>query len=393
MRSDGEKDRTDYLYHKTVKGRPYLYFRMPITKDLIRLPLDQASPEFKRAYDACMAAIAAPPPSPTPPAPGNSDTKHIAFIGGTFGAAILKYQASTDYGNLKKSTRGKYQTTIGVMQDRIGILPFSGFDTDAVDIYSEQIARDFGPSVARNHIWMISILYKCCRKYPEFGLKGKVNPATDAEPRYSVKRQNPPWKDAAQEKFLQTAPAHLQDAFIVLRYTVQRGGDCTKMMLSDFDGEGLLITPEKQGTERGEPNWLPCVKPLRDLINRVIEQRGSEGPILLNAKGKQWASASDLSEAIRNHLISIGLAKVGTKTISMHGLRGSGASEVAELLMGNKAVKIVGGWKSNEMPEYYSRHAENKALGKKVGRAWEALVEDKTAAAVKAKRVGLRSVK
>lgn len=393
MSDVGNKDRSRYLYPKTVKGNPYLYFRMPETKELIRLPLDQSSAEFNRCYDACMLAVTAPAKPGRPVAtPVPSDTKHISFIGGTIGAAITKYKASSEFTNCKASTQRKYITTIDVMRDRIGALPFADFDVDAVDIYSEQLVEDFGPSVARNHVWMISILFQVCRKHAEFALKGKANPTDGAVSRYTVKRQHPIWKPEAQELFYQTAPIHLQDAFTVLRYCGQRGGDCTRLLLSDYDGEFLAVVPEKQGTERGEPNLVPVVGPLRDLLTRLIKERGRDAPILLNAKGKPWASTSDLSEAVRNHLIEIGLAQKGTRTISLHGLRGNAASEVAELLMGVGAIKAVGGWRSSQTAEYYARNAEKVVIARKVRLGWDELIETKKAARVAAKRANLRTV-
>jgi hypothetical protein len=53
-----------------------------------------------------------------------------------------------------------------------------------------------------------------------------------------------------------------------------------------------------------------------------------------------------LSLSIRDHLIKIGLAKRGTKTISMHGLRKNAASEVGAVLLGAKGIKSVTGHKS-----------------------------------------------
>jgi integrase len=315
------------------------------------------------------------------------------------GAAILKYQASTEYTlELKASTRRKYQRTIEVMRDRIGSLPFSGFDTDAVDIYSEQLARDFGPSVARSHVWMISILYQCCRKYPEFGLKNRVNPTTDAVQRYSVKRPTPAWNEAAQQGFLETAPQHLIDGYMMLRYGAQRAGDTIRIDWDAFDGEGFMLIPEKQGTEDGIPNHHLCPQPLLELLERLKERRRIDGqplsgPILLNAKGKPWASPTDFSEAVRNHLIKIGLAKKGAKTISMHGLRCNAASDVAELMLGTAGIKSVTGHISDQMAQKYARHAEKRAINRKVVEGWNAQIREKTEARAETRRKALHSVK
>lgn len=394
MSNEDGKDRSDYLYRKP----PYLYFRFPKKFGIkpVALPADETSAEFKRCYDACLASIAEKPPTPAKPVTIGepSDTRRVTFVGGTVGAAILKYQASIAYTHgIKASTRRKYQRTIEVMRDRIGALPLTGFDTDAVDIYSEQLVRDFGASVASAHTWMISLLYKTCRKHPEFNLKNRVNPTVDAERRYEVKRPTPAWNEAAQQLFLETAPQHLVEGYILLRYGAQRGGDTTRIMWEDFDGEGFTLIPEKQGSEAGIPNYHLCVEPLLDMLARAALSRPTTGPILLNAKGKQWASTSDLSEAVRDHLIKIGLAKKGTKTINLHGLRCNAAADVAELLLGTAGIKSVTGHISNRMAEDYARSAEKRAINRKVRECWNEQIKEKAAKRVEARRGNLRSVK
>ena len=391
MSSDEKKDRSDYLYRKGA----YLYFRFPKKLGIkpVPLPADQTSAEFKRCYDACLAALESEPPKKPITIGKPSDTRRISFIGGTIGAAILKYQVSTEYtDDIKASSRRKYQKTIAVMLERIGELPFAGFDTDAVDIYSEQLARDFGPSVANAHVFMLSNLYQCVRKYPEFSLKNRINPATEAARRYSVKRPTPAWSDAAQQRFLETAPPHLVEGYIMLRYGAQRGGDTINIRWEDFDGEGFTLVPEKQGTEGGIPNYHLCVDPLLEMLARAAASRPTEGVILLNAKGKKWSSSNDLSEAIRDHLIKIGLAKKHTKTINMHGLRGNAASDVAELLLGTAAIKSATGHISNRMAEYYARNAEQRAINRKVREGWNDLLKTKATKRVQSRRDGLRAV-
>jgi integrase len=391
--SNDKRDRSDYLYRKG----PYLYFRFPKALGLkpVSLPPDKTSPEFKRSYDACLAVIEKAPAAPASVTIGQpSDAARVTFIGGTIGAAILRYQASSEYTHeLKASTRRKHQQTLRVMLDRIGDLPVSGFDTDAVDLYTEGLVQAFGPSVASRHLFMLSNLYKCARKHPEFNLKGKSNPTIDAVRRYSVKRPTPAWGETAQQKFLETAPEHLIEGYTMLRYGAQRAGDTIKITWEDFDGEGFAVTPEKQGTQGGVPNYHLCVQPLLDMLARIAAKRPMTGPILLNAKGKPWASASDMSEAIRNHLIKIGLAKKGTKTINQHGLRGNAASDVAELLLGTAGIKSVTGHISNQMAEYYARSAEQRAINRKVNESWNELLKERAEKRVQHRRDGLRAVK
>jgi integrase len=397
--SNDVKERSDYLYRKG----PYLYFRYPKALGLkpVSLPPDETSPEFARCYDACLAIVTASPkpkalPTISEPVEG---TRRLICGGGTIGAAILKYQASTEFSHdIKASTRRKYRETLSVMSQRIGELPFGEFDTDAVDDYSDGLTLAFGASVANAHVWMLSLLYKCVRKFPEFGLKGKINPTTEAVRRYTVKTPTPAWNETAQQKFTETAPAHLIEGYVMLRYGAQRAGDTIRIAWEDFDGEGLTVTPEKQGTEGGIPNYHLCVDPLLRMLETLAEKRLAAGrpltgPILLNAKGKPWTSSSDMSEAIRNHLIKIGLAERGTRTINMHGLRGNAASDVAELLLGTNAIKSVTGHISNQMAEYYARNAERRAINKKVNLAWNELLKEKSAKRAASRRDHFRAVK
>jgi integrase len=385
-------NRTKYLYRKTVKGNDYIYFRQPDGK-LIRLPEDEQSPEFKRSYDACIRAISR---TPEPPALDKkpADTQRIAYVGGTVGNAITRYYSSAEFGDLKDSSKEKYRKAFDVMRDLIGEVKLCDFDVDAVDIYTEQIALSRGTSVASFQVSMLANLWKVCRKYPEFGIKGRPSPTTDAIKRYKVKSPHKPWTDEQQAAFMETAPATLQLAKLLLHFSAQRGGDCVKMLWTDFDGEGLFVMPEKtSGGEDLQPNYHLCPKPLLDALLARQARGGLAETILTNAYGRPWASSESLSLSIRDHLIKIGLAKRGTKTISMHGLRKNAASEVGALLLGAKGIKSVTGHKSDAQAEYYARHADQIALNRQVVARWnEALAANGGRTAAK-RRASLRRVK
>ena len=80
-----------YLYRKAVKGNAYIYFRMPSGK-LVRLPGDEQSSEFRRSYDACIAALEDNPAKPK--FIQAADTRRVTFVGGTIGNAIDRYRQS-----------------------------------------------------------------------------------------------------------------------------------------------------------------------------------------------------------------------------------------------------------------------------------------------------------
>lgn len=108
--------RTDYLYRKTVKGRPYLYFRYPTRLDAKPTPLppDEASPAFEREYDRCIRimerALAEASGKPIIERPVKARAESD-----TIDAAIRIYRASPAYTKLKRSTQSLYDHVLNVM--------------------------------------------------------------------------------------------------------------------------------------------------------------------------------------------------------------------------------------------------------------------------------------
>ncbi|WP_456663165.1 hypothetical protein [Bradyrhizobium sp. LB13.1] len=265
------------------------------------------------------------------------------------------------------------------MRDKIGVTLLSDFaDVDVVDVYSAGISvprwvkrevrgtmkkvRQGGPASADLHITLLSMIWRVCRKYPEFGIKNIPNPFTDAERRYTKPRHPAmPWSDEQQDKFIATAPDYLTLTYLMLKYFGQRGGDCVSVAWEQFgqveiNNEikwGIWIAPEKGDDQELEFCELPKV--LVDAIKRAKKQRGESPTILVNKWDKPWSSANSLSQSIRRHLIKIGLAKRFTKTISMHGLRKNAAIIAADTDLGVAGIKTITLHKSDAMANYYAK--------------------------------------
>jgi integrase len=389
-----------YLYRKTMKGNAYVYFRSPQDGKLIPLPKDEGSAEFKRAYDACLKALktVVAPVVPVVTAP---IMKHVAFIGGTVGKAIATYLASPEWASLRESSKYTYRVALDVMRDKIGATNLCEYDLDAVNGYSAELAIPLrvervvrgklkkvlqgGLSTADFHVFLLSNIWQVCRKFPEFGIKNIPNPTPDADRRYvKAKRPSVPWNDDQQDTFMETAPENLQLGYLMLHFLGQRGGDFVKAKWADFDGKGIYVAPEK-GDDL-EPNYLKCPKPLLDALKRAQKHRGNAETILVNHWGKPWTCGNSLSQAIRIHLIKIGLAKRFTKTISMHGLRKNAAINAAYTGLGTAGIKSTTLHKSNAMAEYYAKKAEQRRMNEKVVDAIDEMYAEKAANRVRGKR-------
>ena len=421
--------RTKYLYAKTSKGNPYLYFRMADGR-LVPLPLDQQSAEFARCYDACLKERGGKgnnrhKEGNLPTQKEAADTaqqdapiivRNVAFIGGTFGKAVEVYKRSPEWQELRPSTRAQYVSQLDVMLENLATVALHDFDLDAVDTYSAEMAiqrwvkrevrgtmkkvRRGGPAAADTHVALLSNIWQVCRKYPEFGIKNVPNPTRDAEKR-STKTKNParPWSDEQQEVFQSGAPDHLLLGYLMLKYFGQRGGDCIKVAWQQFarldvDGRkvyGIWVAPEKG--DDAEPEFCEIPKRLADAILRAQKARGDAPTILTTVWGTPWSSANALSAAIRNHLIKVGLAKRGIKTLSMHGLRKNAAILAADTDLGTAGIKSMTLHKSNAMAEYYAQRRERMKVRSNVVGKIDAMEEAKAAAKVRAKRANIRRVK
>jgi integrase len=396
MHGGDNVDRSKYLYPKTVKGRPYLYFRMA-DGALVSLPLDQESIEFCRAYDDCLAAREK---LRSKSEPKFSEHRTVADIRDTLAHGILLYKQSSEFSAKRSTTKKKYSRWLATLDDNLGSTRMRHLDVNAVDVYSDMIASTMSPSNARFQVAMISNVWDICRKHKEFGLAKLPNPTIGAEPRYNVKTPHQPWSDDLQDKFMELAPKSLRLAKLLLHFSAQRGGDCVRMQIKDFNGRGLFVRPEKtsDGTDL-EPNYHLCPKPLREALEeRCVDSDSPDEFILINEKGKRWASANSLSCSIRDFMVKHGLRKKGTKenplrSPSMHGLRKNAASEVAGLLVGTQGIKSVTGHKSDDQAAYYAKHAAQIALNKQVVELWDGALEKKQGERVTKRRASIRRVK
>jgi hypothetical protein len=120
--------------------------------------------------------------------------------------------------------------------------------------------------------------------------------------------------------------------------------------------------------------------------------------ILLNERGRRWASANSLSCSIRDFMVKAGLRTKGSKDRpvrgpSMHGLRKNAAGEVAALLVGTQGIKSVTGHKSDDQASYYAKHAAQIALNRQVVDKWNESLAQKCEERAVRKRSKIRPIK
>ena len=191
---------------------------------------------------------------------------------------------------------------------------------------------------------LVKNLWRCRAGDETFGIRKLPNPALEIARRYKLTdaKMHKVWSEKAQDTFMAAAPMSRQLAVDLLRFTAQRGGDAVRIKWTDFDGRGIFIVPEKT-TRIGddpEPNYHLCPAPLLRRL-KLAQKTATAETILVSETGKPWSSSRTLSQAIRKTLIKCGLASKGKRTLCMHGLRHTAASQAATLGIGINGIMTL----------------------------------------------------
>jgi integrase len=386
-----------YLYRKPKpSGGEWVYFR---NKDgsLEALP-DEGSQKFRAAYHACLMERDHKPNKRTP---RNIDVGAVTFPPGAVGWFIRKYLACEKFTQsppvgFADGTKYNYRKYLEHMSSLIGGGLLGDLTEEHVDVYLAGIAEQLGGATADRHRHLLSNLWKFARRHPnEFKRKGRGNPTLGAETFYVVREQTKAWPDDVQDKFVATAPAPLIDAFYVLKFTAQRGGDATKMKWSDLDDGFLRIVQEKTGT----PHWHKLPAPLVERLAEMQKRRPAGcDHILVSSWGSPWANATTLSHAIRRHMVKIGMVREVRGEVKaifkMHGLRATAAKEVASLPTAPPgAVRSVTGHLTDKLANQYAREFDQKRINEAAIDAWDADTQARRRAKADKRRGKMRVVR
>jgi integrase len=199
-------------------GKPRYYFRRLGSRS-VKLPGLPGSIEFMDAYQAALATIAPPPPSP----------KHI--IRGSLAEITSGYFRSAAFANLSLSSQRLY---------RIALKP-------VLAAHGHRLVRDLPNTAARNVIEAIGVSRPGMANSTRAALSQVMAYAIAAgvrvdNPFAGVGRYrlgtHPTWTDAEIAQFERRWLLGTRErlAFSLLLYTGQRGGDVVKMTRNDIVG-------------------------------------------------------------------------------------------------------------------------------------------------------------
>jgi integrase len=364
-------ERTKYL-QRPKPGVIYFRFAGKIT----RLPADETSPDFARAYDRLLAEAqtnASRDKGGRPPDYLKAKaTRLVTHAGGkkkfhppSIGWFIEQWLASDFFARPDKprpkdkpfrlGTQYNYRLGVELLQQTKGAdgtsmadLPLDRLTPRLANLYIQKIKRQRSGSTALIQKNILSNLWKFARRFVEFNPGHQFNPMAgrEIEPPYKVRQEHKPWPQDVQDRFLSRCDENLYFAFHLLLCTGQRVSDVAAMKWSQLQGEHIHLVQIKD--REGRPMRIRAPRQLMQLITK----RERVSIYILTHKWQRPYTRDSLTHRIKDVLKANGDAGYTT-----HGLRKNAG--IALALNGATVQQIMAclGHKTEKMALYYTRLA------------------------------------
>jgi integrase len=318
-------------------GKVRRYFRRA-GRRAIPLPGLPGSIEFMAAYQAALAIVSPPPPSP----------RHV--INGSLAAAAAGYFRSSDFANLSPSSQRSYRAAIKPILAAHG----HRLVRDLTKVAARHVIEEIGATRPGMANLTRSVLSKIITYAIETGLRAD-NPFSGLKP-YRLGTYHT-WTDAEIAQFERRWPLGTRErlAFALLLYTGQRGGDVVKMARSDIVDGRIRVAQDK--ARKGTTNELMI--PIHPALARALQAGPVVGMthIITDARGKPLRAITELIEA------AVKRAGLPARCVA-HGLRKAALRRLAEHGSTTKEIAAVSGHRSLSEIERYTARADQAGLAK-----------------------------
>ncbi len=275
----------------------------------------------------------------------------------------MQYEASPQYERLAPKTKRLY------WNGWMGLLSYRWATQDIKKIKRPDVIdiRDHFynmPGKCRITLAVLNNLLKFAyaRGWVEYNHAARIG---DLPPLKEIQR----WEEWEVDLFLQTAPDYLKDVMMMALYTGQRRSDLAEMKWADYDSRFIFVRQRKTGKEL----YVPVHPKLRmRLVEiRIRSQKHRTVPfILLNHFGQKW-----VPDTIRNS-INRHNAKVGIVGKSIHGVRKTTASLLAEMGCSPAQIMSITGHSTLKEVTRYTAGADQKRLAEEAMTRWTHANED-----------------
>jgi integrase len=318
-------------------GKVRRYFRRPGCR-AIPLPGLPGSIQFMAAYQAALAVVSPPPPSP----------RHV--IAGSLAAIAAGYLRSADFANLSPSSQRSYRVALQPILAAHGHRLVRELPKDA--------ARRIIEEIGATRPGMANLTRAVLSKIMGYAIESNIradNPFAGLKP-YRLGTYHT-WTDAEIAQFERRWPLGTRErlAFALLLYTGQRGGDVVKMLRSDIVNGRIRVAQDK--ARKGTTNEL--LIPLHPALVRALQAGPVVGMqhIITDARGKPLRALTELIEA------AVKRAGLPPRCVA-HGLRKAALRRLAEHGSTTKEIAAVSGHRSLSEIERYTARADQAGLAK-----------------------------
>jgi integrase len=316
-------------------GKIRRYFRRRGQRS-IPLPGLPGSIEFMQAYQAALAIVSPPPPSP----------KHV--IAGSLAAVAAGYFRSADFANLSPSSQRSYRVALKPILAAHGHRLVRELPKEA----ARHIIEDIGAARPGMANLTRSVLSKVIAYAIDIGVRAD-NPFAGLKP-YRLGTYHT-WTDAEIAQFERRWPLGTRERleFALLLYTGQRGGDVVKMLRSDIVDGRIRVAQDK--ARKGTINELMI--PIHPALARALQAGPVVGMthIITDARGKPLRGLTELIEA------AVERAGLPARCVA-HGLRKAALRRLAEHGSTTKEIAAVSGHRSLAEIERYTARADQAGL-------------------------------
>jgi integrase len=359
--------RTKYL----IRPKPgIVYFRF--NGKVTRLPTDETSADFAKAYDQLLAETGQKPRGRPPNYLKPRGKRLVTHTNGAkrfqppaIGWFIEQWLASDYFAEpnkpkpkdkpFRRATQYNYRKGIELLRQAKGIdgtymveLPLSRLTPRAANLYIQKIKRERSGSTALMQKSIMSNLWKFATRFVEFDAGDRSNPMAgrEIEPPYRVQQEHKPWPQEVQDRFLAACDENLHLAFHMLLCTGQRVSDVAAMKWSQLKGDHIYLVQIKD--REGRPMRIRAPQRLMELIKK----RERVSLYILTHKWHRPYTRDSLG-----HRIKEVLKANGDHGYTTHGLRKNAGITLA--LNGATVQQIMAclGHKTEKMALYYTRLA------------------------------------
>jgi integrase len=191
----------------------------------------------------------------------------------------------------------------------------------------------------------------------------EVNPASKMK-RLDKADPYKAWTDEDCATFESSNPPRaLFTAYMIGRYTGQRGGDILRWTRAVYDGRVFRFKQRKTARLERPEMIIPALPPLRTYLGALP----TNDTVMFVA----MPDGAAYKESYFRHQFRAALDACGLEHLSFHGLRHAAGVALAEAGATEKEIMAWFGHSTPAMAAHYGAQAEKKRLTQAAGRKWE----------------------